>query len=463
MPTEKTIYPVLKKVLAVHSNENGQLLSLWLTAIMAMASVFMGTAYDMSNAWVHKQWADTAAEASCNAGAMDMEYAANTGTVTTPNPAMNFLTTSLSSGDCADNSSNAMCYYANLNGYSSKGATASTVSNDVGWTLSTAAPLNAATSVAIVNGQTANGVPAYLNVTVTENVPVTFMGIFAHVFRMSNSWQTVQVVGHCNCGLVGESVSAQDATLANDEWCMSAGSTTTCNTNAVVPGAYLGWSWLAMGYPQNSQDIVANGNADAVVPPSGTQAVISLYCGGQATSSLPCRTPVFSFPDTPVSPTTPITIHMSGTEPALGHISGGTAGGAWVNLSTSTGTITASTLGPVTFCTMDPIDGSPGAAPDPNAYDYMSGEVFLDSCSGWGLYGGQDYGLTNFGTINPPHVFTQIAGPLTDSAVVLGVTNLNQIQVSAGASYGNEYDGFIWAGIGGGGGSKLHVATFSND
>jgi hypothetical protein len=219
MSTIKKTRPALKKVVAFHRNENGQLLSLWLTAIMAMGSVFMGTAYDMSNAWVHKQWADTAAEASCTAGAMDMLYAANAGTSTAPNPAMNFLTAGPSSGDCASNSSNAMCYYANLNGYSSKGVTANTVSNDVSWNLTTqpSNPQQVSSSAAISGGKTTNHVPAYLNVTVTENVPVTFMGIFAKAFNMSNSWSTVQVVGHCNCGIAssgsGGAAGGQEQTL----------------------------------------------------------------------------------------------------------------------------------------------------------------------------------------------------------------------------------------------------------
>jgi hypothetical protein len=141
-----------------------------------------------------------------------MEYAANAGGApATPDPTYNFL--NATSGDCADGESNAMCYYANLNGYSSKAVGATVASNDVSWNTSTIPPVNAASSSAIVNGATANGVPAYLNVTVTENVPVTFMGIFAKAFRMSNSWQTVQVVGHCNCGLVGGAQTSAPGTL----------------------------------------------------------------------------------------------------------------------------------------------------------------------------------------------------------------------------------------------------------
>jgi hypothetical protein len=61
------------KASVIHADDQGQLLAVWLTAFMAVGSVFLGTAYDVSNARVHKQWADTAAEASCTAGAMDME------------------------------------------------------------------------------------------------------------------------------------------------------------------------------------------------------------------------------------------------------------------------------------------------------------------------------------------------------------------------------------------------------
>jgi hypothetical protein len=456
------------------------MISLWLTAIMFMASVLMGTAYDMSNAWVHKQTADAAAQASCTAGAMDMEYAANHAIANTapsgPDTAMNFL--NVSGGDCASDSSNSICYYAKLNGYASAGMGSAanegplapaidtpdpstpqpTASNDVTWNLSTTPPLNAAPSSQIVGGaihfSPTISMPAYLNVAVSENVPVTFMGIFAKAFRMSNSWKSITVVGHCNCGLSGASGAGGDATLANDEWCSSDGTNSTCTTNPVVPGAYMGWSWLALGW--NAPDggglgDVYDGNADAAVPPSGTQAVISLHClGGEASGSQPCRSPVFSFPDTPVSPNTPITIYMSGTEPTL-DIS--TGGGAWVNLSTSVGSITPNTILP-NFC-QEHYPQS-GAAPDSNAYDWMAGDIYYTNCSGWGVY--WELYPSGWG----PGVFTTVDGPKTDTAIVTGVTNLNQIHVSAGASYGNEYDGFIWAGWGGGS-SQLHVATFGNN
>jgi hypothetical protein len=53
-----------------------------------------------------------------------------------------------------------------------------------------------------------------MNVAVTENVPVTFMGIFAHLLGMQNAWNTIQVAGHCNCGLEGAATTGSPQTIA---------------------------------------------------------------------------------------------------------------------------------------------------------------------------------------------------------------------------------------------------------
>ncbi|MGP8226047.1 MAG: hypothetical protein ACLQGT_07810 [Terracidiphilus sp.] len=195
----------------LHRCESGQTITVWLGAIVVMSSVLMGSAYDMSVAWMHKQWADTAAQAACTAGAMDMLWAANKGIPSTPVTAYNFL--SSTSGDCATSSSNAMCYYAKLNGYASPGLTSNAPSNDVSWSMSTTQPTNSNSSPALTTTPS-NGVPAYMNVAVTENVPVTFMGIFAHFLGMKNSWNTIQVAGHCNCGLEGTATTGSPQTIA---------------------------------------------------------------------------------------------------------------------------------------------------------------------------------------------------------------------------------------------------------
>jgi hypothetical protein len=197
----------------LHRCESGQTITVWLGAIVVMSSVLMGSAYDMSVAWMHKQWADTAAQAACTAGAMDMLWAANKGIPSTPVTAYNFLAST--SGDCATSSSNAMCYYAKLNGYASPGLTSNAPSNDVSWSMSTTQPANSNSSPALTTTPS-NGVPAYMNVAVTENVPVTFMGIFAHVLGMKNSWNTIQVAGHCNCGLEDTTSSVPADTISLD-------------------------------------------------------------------------------------------------------------------------------------------------------------------------------------------------------------------------------------------------------
>ncbi len=198
---------------ALHQCESGQTLTVWLTAIMVMSSVLMGSAYDMSVAWVHKQWADTAAEAACTAGATDLLYAANHSSTSTPVTAYNFLPSNggTVSGDCATSSSNAMCYYAKLNGYASGGLTSNTPSNDVQWNLAKA-PAN--TSITPLTLSYANAPAPYMSVAVTENVPVTFMGIFAHLLGMPNAWSTIQVAGHCNCGLEGTATTGSPQTIA---------------------------------------------------------------------------------------------------------------------------------------------------------------------------------------------------------------------------------------------------------
>ena len=49
-------------------------------------------------------------------------------------------------------------------------------------------------------------------------------------------------------------------------------------------------------------------------------------------------------------------------------------------------------------------------------------------------------------------------GPLVDTVVVTGITNLNQIHITANSSLGNEYMGYIWAQWGGT--DKVVVSSF---
>jgi hypothetical protein len=220
----------------LHRCESGQTITVWLGAIVVMSSVLMGSAYDMSVAWMHKQWADTAAQAACTAGAMDMLWAANAGGNSTPLTAYNFIPApnGTASGDCATSSSTSMCYYAKLNGYASPGLTGNVPSNDVSWSLSASAPLNSNSPT--LTTTPSNGVPAYMNVVVNENVPVTFMGIFAHFLGMKNSWSTIQVAGHCNCGLEGTTTTSTttDSLGMTFASCQQVGSGSCTNTSGIL-------------------------------------------------------------------------------------------------------------------------------------------------------------------------------------------------------------------------------------
>ncbi|HZC22580.1 MAG TPA: hypothetical protein VE866_04515 [Candidatus Binatia bacterium] len=168
---------------------------------MIMSSVFMGIVWDMSNAWMHKQWADAAAQSACSAGMMDMVWAASNGGAnpTTPVSSMNFLPApgTTNSGDCGTNPSNPICYYAKINGYDSR------TQNDVQWATSNTPPSSELPNNTTTMTQSTNGVPAFLTVTVTDNVPAFFFGIFSKFLGMPSSWQSVPVSAHCNCGMTG--------------------------------------------------------------------------------------------------------------------------------------------------------------------------------------------------------------------------------------------------------------------
>ena len=89
-----------------------------------LASV--GFAVDLSNMWFHRQAAQSAADAACVAGAMDMLYLHN-GTITS-SPGF----TVGASGDCSSSSTAALCRYASFNGYRATTSAA-------GWSTGTAA------------------------------------------------------------------------------------------------------------------------------------------------------------------------------------------------------------------------------------------------------------------------------------------------------------------------------------
>ena len=142
----------------------------------------IGFAVDLSNLWFHRQAAQSAADAACTAGAMDMLYL-HEGTILT---STGF--TVGTAGDCSSSSLAALCQYAGFNGYT---ATASAAS----WSSST--PANAiAVSWSFpssVTGVTASGISnPFLNVVVQEK-PASWFMKFVGVASMT-------VGASCTCG-----------------------------------------------------------------------------------------------------------------------------------------------------------------------------------------------------------------------------------------------------------------------
>ena len=343
----------------------------------------------------------------------------------------------------------------------------SAVSADIPLTISQATP---AISIGdIPSSATAGGnFPVTYNYSGTESPTLSVLSSTTGACTVSGN--TVNFVAAGTCTLTASATATPDytpvtggpqsfavsaasapfITLANNEWCFqSTSANNSCLTTPVVSGAYLGWSWLSCCY----QDGGANytGNANAPVPANGTQAIISEQCmygsyaNGNQSSGIPgCTSPTWTFPNTPVSASTPITIYMSGSEASIGNVSGSTYGGAWINLTSTTGTITASSnssTGGFYMCN----GGQPATA-----HACMTGGLPWDGLVGWGMWIGDAEGAVN-GIEDPPFVTIyngQLAelefapedaqmGPLVDTAVVTGVTNLNQIQVSTSATYGN--------------------------
>ncbi len=83
----------------------------------------MAFAIDISNLWFNRQAAQTAADAACTAGAMDLLVDATNGTV---NQGGFNTSTSANPFDCSTSQTPAPCQYATLNGFGSSIASGST-------------------------------------------------------------------------------------------------------------------------------------------------------------------------------------------------------------------------------------------------------------------------------------------------------------------------------------------------
>lgn len=220
--------------------------SVFLLVILAgflLASV--GFAVDLSNMWFHRQAAQSAADAACVAGAMDMLYLHN-GTITT-SPAFTVGT----SGDCSSSSTAALCQYAQFNGYAATTSAA-------GWSTSTAAGAVAVswTFPTAVNGVTgASGITyPFLNVVVQEKPATWFMGLIGV--------KSLTVGASCTCGLP-PGIGGAPLVILNP---------TVGGALTLSGGAHI----VIVGGPQTS--IQVNSSADG--SPSANSSSNAVYCNG---------------------------------------------------------------------------------------------------------------------------------------------------------------------------------------
>lgn len=168
----------------VRQAEAGQAM-LW--TIVGMGVFLLGSmafAIDLSYLWFDRQSAQTAADAACTAGAMDLLVDATNGTTTmggfTAGTAFNCPTASTSIAPCA---------YANLNGYNSSLTQAAANSGTIGNNVYVDFP---ATVPGVTAPPTSIAPTAFMSVTVTSNVPTFFAAMLGGLTK-----QSIRAVAKC--------------------------------------------------------------------------------------------------------------------------------------------------------------------------------------------------------------------------------------------------------------------------
>jgi len=170
-------------------SERGQTIIIAVLVIGIFLLGFVGLAVDFSGLWFKRQAAQAAADAACQAGAMNMLLAAQgVGTTTAGfTPGTNFNCATASWPDPAHQPT--PCWYANANGYSGTGLVANTESNAVAVTFPGAIP-----GVTTPPSSIAGSYP-FIQVEVTDRARVFFPSLFT-----GNNTQDVKAAARC--GLV---------------------------------------------------------------------------------------------------------------------------------------------------------------------------------------------------------------------------------------------------------------------
>lgn len=166
----------------ITDGEAGQASILLVLVLGSFLLCVLGFGVDLVNMWFLHQAVQTAADAACQAGAMDMLDGVS-GVATT---GMNFTVGTAS--NCATAPSATICKYAGFNGYSGSGFTPTAAGSSVAWTFPSAASLSGVTapSSSITSSP-------FLQVTVTENVKTWFMSLLGINYQ--------RVAAMSTCGL----------------------------------------------------------------------------------------------------------------------------------------------------------------------------------------------------------------------------------------------------------------------
>src|SRR5947209_6343685 len=161
------------------STQQGQAFLFIVILIAFFLLAVLGLATDYTQVWAHRQMAQGAADAACEAGAADVFLKGTDPTASTDFPALDFSWIG-SSFDCSAKPNSVPCEYASFNGYA--GANVS---------VSFPASLPGVSGIPAGFGTIAN---PYLKVTVTDPVATYFT-------RIGSSITTVNVTASASCGL----------------------------------------------------------------------------------------------------------------------------------------------------------------------------------------------------------------------------------------------------------------------
>ena len=196
----------LNNLSARKSTEGGQSVVFVLLGLGLFLLGSAALAVDFTNAYLHHETAQSAADAACSAGTMDMLLLANGGTVTSAHMNPPTDVTCSNTNVASPSTTNVACWYAAINGYTSAGLTANTDSNLVEVIFPSAADVAACPSGAACPAPGSSPVASsflpsawntrpMLKVRITDRVRLPFMGL-------ATGTRTLDVKAVAVCGLV---------------------------------------------------------------------------------------------------------------------------------------------------------------------------------------------------------------------------------------------------------------------